>query len=119
MKMLGVNIATQKKTEKTMTELNIEANNRLTLSKELDEGKEMIPMFGAGYTGIQNIGNSCYLNSVLQVLYSMPELRNYYLKDAQKHLQTCTNNPNCFHCNVKKVFHGLASSKYSGKQKCL
>lgn len=43
MHRLGVKIADQIKTEKTMGEMNLEANLNLTLSKVLEEGKELIP----------------------------------------------------------------------------
>jgi ubiquitin carboxyl-terminal hydrolase 5/13 len=43
MHRLGVKIADQVKTEKTMAELNLEANLNMTLSKVLEEGKELIP----------------------------------------------------------------------------
>lgn len=48
-------------------------NLNLTLSKVIEEGKELTPLYGAGYTGMENLGNSCYLNSVVQMLFSMPE----------------------------------------------
>jgi len=72
---LGIDIARQQKTEKTVTELNLEANLSLTLSKVLEEGKVLIPVFGADNTGMVNLGNTCYLNSVVQVLMSMPEFK--------------------------------------------
>jgi ubiquitin carboxyl-terminal hydrolase 5/13 len=65
MHTLGVNIATQIKTEKTMTELNLEANLNFTLSKVIEAGIELIPLFGPGNTGMDNLGNSCYMNSVV------------------------------------------------------
>jgi len=43
MHRLGVKIAEQVKTEKTVTEMNLEANLNLTLSKVIEDGKELIP----------------------------------------------------------------------------
>jgi ubiquitin carboxyl-terminal hydrolase 5/13 len=58
-------VKNQTKTEKTMQELDLELNLNFTLSKILEEGKELIPLYGPGYTGLENLGNSCYMNSVL------------------------------------------------------
>jgi len=72
---LGIDIQRQSKTEKSVTEIELEANLSLTLSKVLEEGKVLIPVFGAGLTGMVNLGNTCYLNAVVQVLMSLPEFR--------------------------------------------
>ena len=75
-------MAAQKKTEKTIAEMELEANLNLTLSKVLEEGKELTPVFGPGLTGMINLGNSCYMNSVVQVLFSQPELKQHFLENA-------------------------------------
>ncbi len=62
---LGIDIQRQVKTEKTITEINLEANLSLTLSKVLEAGKVLVPVFGPGYTGMENLGNTCYMNSVV------------------------------------------------------
>ena len=72
------------------------------------------PMYGPGYTGIDNIGNSCYMNSIIQSLNSLPEVYQQYYKKGEEHLKTCKRIPaNCFYCQVSKVFWGLNSGKYS------
>lgn len=48
-----------------MTELNLEMNLNFTLSKIVEDGKLLEPRFGPNYTGLTNLGNSCYMNSVL------------------------------------------------------
>lgn len=46
-------------------------NLNLSLSRLVEEGKKMIPAYGPNFTGIDNIGNSCYMNSVIQTLFSL------------------------------------------------
>lgn len=58
-------MASQKKTEKTMQEMDLELNLNFTLSKIVEEGKELTPLYGPWNTGLENLGNSCYMNSVL------------------------------------------------------
>ena len=31
-----------------------------------------------GLTGLRNLGNTCYMNSTLQVLFNTPEIRTYF-----------------------------------------
>jgi len=82
LRVLGIDVSSQKKTEKTVQEMDLELNLNFTLSKILEEGKVLTPVFGAGFTGMENLGNSCYMNSVLQILFHQPELRDKYLEAA-------------------------------------
>ena len=77
--VLGIEIGAQKKTEKTITELTLDINLNYSLSRlvEGDRGKAKV-MYGSDYTGMENIGNSCYLNSVVQTLNSLPEFKEQY-----------------------------------------
>ena len=58
-----------------MAELDLELNLSFTLSKVLEEGKILIPVFGQNKTGMINLGNTCYMNSVVQVLFSLPAFK--------------------------------------------
>lgn len=63
-------------TDVTMTELEIDMNMRIGEWSIIQEsGKQLVPCYGAGYTGMTNLGNSCYLNSIMQVLFSLPHFK--------------------------------------------
>ena len=114
---LGIDINTQKKTDKTVTEMNLSFNINFTLSKTIEEGKVLTPLYGAGFTGLENLGNSCYMNSTLQILFSLESFKKRYFDNAIEHLNICTKDPNeCFLCQMSKIMYGLHSGIYSQKK---
>uniref|UniRef100_A0A8D3E7E1 Ubiquitin carboxyl-terminal hydrolase n=1 Tax=Scophthalmus maximus TaxID=52904 RepID=A0A8D3E7E1_SCOMX len=73
----GINMMTMEKTERTMTELEIAVNQRVGEWEVIQEsGTTLRPLFGPGLTGMKNLGNSCYLNSVMQVLFTVPDFQS-------------------------------------------
>lgn len=40
-----------------------------------ESGMKLKAVFGSGYTGVKNLGNSCYLGTVIQVLFSIPDFQ--------------------------------------------
>lgn len=40
-----------------------------------EAGMKLKPVYGPGYTGMKNLGNSCYLNAVMQAIFSIPEFQ--------------------------------------------
>ena len=59
-----------------MTELEIAVNQRVGEWEVIQEsGTTLRPLFGPGLTGMKNLGNSCYLNSVMQVLFTVPDFQ--------------------------------------------
>ena len=67
-----------KKTSQTMAEIQVALNHSYDFSKVLEEGQELIKLNGQGFVGLKNPGNSCYMNSVLQLLASLPEAKQIY-----------------------------------------
>nr|CAG4634620.1 EOG090X0181 [Alona affinis] len=72
----GINMEGMQKTDKSMAELEIDLNQRVGEWASIQEtGKSLVPLFGPGLTGLANLGNSCYLNSVIQVLFTVPQFQ--------------------------------------------
>ena len=60
-------LSQMEKTEKTMAELQIDLNIRHEFDAITESGAALVPLTGPGHIGLINLGNSCYMNSVVQV----------------------------------------------------
>ena len=56
--------------------------------------------------GLRNLGNNCYMNSLLQCLYYIPEMREYFIKENFQYNQELS-------IALKDVFSGLKDSNKS------
>ena len=56
----------------------MELNANYAFDAITESGSKLIPMSGAGLQGLQNLGNSCYMNSVVQLLCALPEFAHRY-----------------------------------------
>lgn len=81
----GIKTNQLEKTEKSMVELEIDMNERIGEWSILTESTSQLePISGPGYTGMQNLGNSCYLNSVMQVIFSVDDFIERYEKQSAR-----------------------------------
>uniref|UniRef100_A0A673J057 Ubiquitin carboxyl-terminal hydrolase n=1 Tax=Sinocyclocheilus rhinocerous TaxID=307959 RepID=A0A673J057_9TELE len=72
------------------------------------------PVYGSGYTGIKNLGNSCYLSTTMQVLFSIPEFQRAYVGNLQRIFDYSPLDPSQdFGTQMAKLGHGLLSGQYS------
>lgn len=108
----GINITEREKTEKSLTEMQIEQNLKWDFSMTTEDGKELKPLFGEGFTGLKNLGNSCYLASSLQCLFSIPIFRDRYYR-PQEAPPTSQAPAEDLETQLRKLADGLLSGRYS------
>ncbi|KJZ72443.1 hypothetical protein HIM_08112 [Hirsutella minnesotensis 3608] len=108
----GIMLAERQKTEKSLTEMQIEQNLKWDFSMTTEDGKELKPLLGPGLTGLMNLGNSCYLASIVQCLFDMPSFRDRYYRPSDS--PPVTQEPAAdLETQLRKVADGLISGRYS------
>ncbi len=81
------------------------------------DGAELKIMKGKGYTGLINLGNSCYMNSVLQCIGACPRFASRYSSDiAREHVLNCKQAlaAQCMECQMYKLGLALLSEEHPG-----
>ena len=108
----GINLAERQKTEKSLMEMQVEQNLKWDFAMTTEDGKEMQPVFGKGFTGLKNLGNSCYLASTLQCLFSIKDFQDRYFRPDEPLPSTQTPAED-LETQLRKIADGLLSERYS------
>lgn len=108
----NIDIAGRVKTEKTLTEMNLEQNLRHDFSMTTADGELLKSLFGPGLTGLKNLGNSCYLNSILQALFANDEFAKRYYRPHEK-VSASGKPAEDLETQLRKMADGLLSGRYS------
>uniref|UniRef100_A0A6Q2YFF2 Ubiquitin carboxyl-terminal hydrolase n=1 Tax=Esox lucius TaxID=8010 RepID=A0A6Q2YFF2_ESOLU len=58
-----------------------------------ESGATLQPLSGPGLTGMKNLGNSCYLNSVMQVIFTVPDFQSKYVSNIDKIFDDAPSDP--------------------------
>lgn len=107
----GIDLMSTVKTEKNLIELNLDTNKNWQFDLDGANGTKLKPVFGSGLTGFQNLGNSCYLNSVVQALFSLAEYRDFFKNMT---FNKSVGDPALdLTSQMIKIYDGLLSGRYS------
>ncbi|KAI8564966.1 hypothetical protein RHMOL_Rhmol03G0224000 [Rhododendron molle] len=112
----GIDFSSLQKTEMTTAERELDQNTNFDWNRIQESGQDMEPLFGSGYTGLVNLGNSCYLAATMQVVFSTRSFcsRYYMTQSLKKAFEAAPADPTVdLNTQLAKLAHGLLSGKYS------
>ena len=113
----GIDAVQMKKTDKTLAEMEIELNKDFAFDKIIESGESLVPVSGPGKIGIVNMGNTCYMATVIQILAHVPEIANRYsvgdenfLSVGNRILLQSANDLDVNFFEFSKLVHGLTNA---------
>ena len=94
-----------------MAEIELDINKKVgsEYAAIVEAGEALEPAFGPNRTGIRNLGNTCYIASVLQALFAFEHFQQNYGNEP-KYSAGCIDN---FWAQFERIGSALTSGKYS------
>ncbi|EER17206.1 ubiquitin specific protease 5, putative [Perkinsus marinus ATCC 50983] len=118
----GIDVMKMSKTDKSMAEMEVELNKEFAFDRITEAGKELDRVRGPGLVGLRNLGNSCYINSFLQLIFSgsVEALKRRYVDEngvlrrsmAQKGALDNEGSPQRTVLEVAKLTNALNGTRY-------
>lgn len=108
--LYGIDLSTLVKTERNLIELNLDQNLNWDFKLDGANGEKLESVFGPELTGFQNLGNSCYLNSTIQALFSLDHYKEFF---ANKTFPDTSKPYEDLLTQLIKIYDGLTSGRYS------
>uniref|UniRef100_A0A2N9IA02 Ubiquitin carboxyl-terminal hydrolase n=1 Tax=Fagus sylvatica TaxID=28930 RepID=A0A2N9IA02_FAGSY len=112
----GIDFSSLQKTEMTTAERELDQNTNFDWNRIQESGQEVEPICGPGYTGLVNLGNSCYLAATMQVVFSTHSFYSRYHTNQSLKMafEMAPADPTVdLNMQLTKLAHGLLSGKYS------
>lgn len=109
----GIDLSKTTKTEKNLTEINLDQNMNWQFQLDGKDGEKLQPIFGPSFTGLSNLGNSCYLNSVVQALFDLSPYQDYFKNQKFPDFKTIADPSKDLASQLLKLYDGLVSGRYS------
>lgn len=97
--LFGIHVDQTQKTAKSMAELQLEQNLKYDFSMATGDGQQFEPANGLG---LVNLGNSCYMASILQVCLGIEAFRNAF-SDPTHFIKCSKDAGTCFICQMTKL----------------
>lgn len=111
----GIDVMKMEKTDKTLAEMQVDLNLNYDWSKICESGdKPLVRLRGPGLVGLKNLGQSCYMNSSVQLLLALPEVKQRYLDaDLKIRASAPAEVQNDLLSQVTKLVSGLNGPRYA------
>ena len=107
----GIDIQKQKKTDKSLAEMELEINKSVgaEYAAIMESGESLEPAYGPGRTGIINLGNTCYISSILQALFALDEFKDVFGKKNEFEPEPVNN----IKTQICRIGSGLIGGEYA------